>query len=80
MDMIIIVFLQKDLKNEMQTYFYSVDARFIITGRLPVEGEIISVCDVQCLKYRIILLIIIIISLGQVLFLFSYIPNTSHTL
>ena len=64
----------------MLTHFYSVDARSIITGRVLIEGEIISVCDVQCLKYRIILLLIIIISLSQIIFLFSYISNTSHSL
>ena len=42
---------------------------------LPVEGKS-SVC-VMCLKYRIIILITIIISLGQILL--SYIPNTPHT-
>ena len=47
----------------------------IITSRVPVEGKS-SVC-VICIKYRIIILIIIIISLGQILL--SYISNTSYT-
>ena len=38
-------------------------------------GEIIGVC-VVCLKYWIIILIIIITNLGQILL--SYISNTSH--
>ena len=37
----------------------------IITSRVPVEGK--SSVYVICLKYRIIVLIIIIISLGQIL-------------
>ena len=47
----------------------------IITSRVPVE-EKSSVC-VICMKYRIIILIIIIISLGKILL--SYIANTSRT-
>ena len=42
---------------------------------VPVEGKS-SVCLI-CVKYRIIILIIIIISLGQILL--SYIANTSRT-
>ena len=49
--------------------------RLIITRRVPVEGKS-SVCLI-CMKYRIIILIIIIISLGQILL--SYIANTSRT-
>ena len=45
------------------------------TRRVPVEGKS-SVC-LMCMKYRIIILIIIIISLGQILL--SYIANTSRT-
>ena len=45
------------------------------TSRVPVEGKS-SVCLI-CIKYRIIILIIIIISLGQILL--SYIENTSRT-
>ena len=45
------------------------------TRRVPVE-EKASVCLI-CMKYRIIILIIIIISLGQILL--SYIANTSRT-
>ena len=45
------------------------------TSRVPVEG-ISSVC-LNCMKYRILFLIIIIISLGQILL--SYIANTSRT-
>ena len=45
------------------------------TSRVPVEGKS-SVCLI-CMKYRIIFLIIIIISLGQILL--SYIANTSCT-
>ena len=49
---------------------------FIIdTRRVPVEGKS-SVCLI-CMKYRIIILIIIIISLGQIVL--SYIANTSRT-
>ena len=44
------------------------------TSRVPVEGKS-SVCLI-CMKYRIIILIIIIISLGQILL--SYIENTSR--
>ena len=47
----------------------------IYTSRVPVEGKS-SVCLI-CMKYRIIILIIIIISLGQILL--SYIANTSRT-
>ena len=47
----------------------------IKTSRVPVEGKS-SVCLI-CMKYRIIFLIIIIISLGQILL--SYIANTSRT-
>ena len=45
------------------------------TRRVPVEGKS-SVCLI-CMKYRIIIVIIIIISLGQILL--SYIANTSRT-
>ena len=45
------------------------------TSRLPVEGKS-SACLI-CMKYRIIILIIIIISLGQILV--SYIAYTSRT-
>ncbi len=49
---------------------------FIWTSRVPVEGKS-SVC-VICMKYRIMILIIIIISLGQILL--SYIAHTlTHT-
>ena len=47
----------------------------IETSRLPAEGKS-SVCLI-CMKYRIISLIIIIISMGQILL--SYIANTSRT-
>ena len=47
----------------------------MLTRRVPVEGKS-SVCLI-CMQYRIIILIIIIISLGQVLL--SYIANTSRT-
>ena len=50
-------------------------AHIIDTSRVPVEGKS-SVCLI-CMKYRIIFLIIIIISLGQILL--SYIANTSRT-
>ena len=46
----------------------------IYTSRVPVEGKS-SVCLI-CMKYRIIILIIIIISMGQILL--SYIANTSR--
>ena len=46
----------------------------LVTSRVPVEGKS-SVC-VICMKYRIIILIIIN-SLGQILL--SYIANTSRT-
>ena len=45
------------------------------TSRVPLEGKS-SVCLI-CMKYRIIFVIIIIISLGQMLS--SYIANTSRT-
>ena len=48
---------------------------FIRTSQVPVEGKS-SVC-LMCMIYRIIILIIIIISLGEILF--SYIANTSRT-
>ena len=48
---------------------------FTRTSRVPAEGTS-SVCLI-CMKYRIIFLIIIIISLGQILL--SYIANTSRT-
>ena len=47
----------------------------VITSRVPVEGKS-SVCLI-CMKYRLIFLIIIIISLGRILL--SYIANTSCT-
>ena len=47
----------------------------LLTSRVPVEGKS-SVC-VIFMKYRIIFLIIIIISLGQILL--SYLANTSRT-
>ena len=50
-------------------------AELYSTSRVPVEGRS-SVCLI-CMKYRIIFLIIIIISLGQILL--SYIANTSRT-
>ena len=49
--------------------------RLILTRWVPVEGKS-PVCLI-CMKYRIIILIIIIISLGQILL--SYIANTSCT-
>ena len=49
-------------------------AVFNYTSRVPVEGKS-SVCLI-CMKYRIIILIIIIISVGQILL--SYIANTSR--
>ena len=48
----------------------------IITSRVPVEGKS-SGCLICMKYYRIIILIIIIISLGQILL--SYIANTSRT-
>ena len=47
----------------------------IHTRRIPVEGKS-SVCLI-CMKYRIIILITIIISLGEILL--SYIANKSRT-
>ena len=44
-------------------------------GRVPVEGKS-SVC-LTCMKYMLIILIIIIINLGEILL--SYIANTSRT-
>ena len=56
--------------------FYLVCTQTIIgTSRVPVE-EKSSVCLI-CMKYRIIILIIIIISLGKILL--SYFANTSRT-
>ena len=46
-----------------------------LTSRVPDEGKS-SVCLI-CMKYRIIIVIVIIISMGQTLL--SYIANTSHT-
>ena len=45
------------------------------TSRVPVEGK--SSVFLSCMKYRIIILILIIISMGQILL--SYIANTSRT-
>ena len=50
-------------------------ATFKLTSRVPVDGKS-SVC-VICMKYRIIFLIIIFISLGQIIL--SYMANTSRT-
>ena len=47
---------------------------FRYTSRVPVQGRS-SVC-LNCMKYRIIIVIIIIISMGQILL--SYIANTSR--
>ena len=49
--------------------------KYYATSRIPVEGKAL-VCLI-CVRYRIIILIIIIISLGQILL--SYIENTSRT-
>ena len=46
-------------------------------SRVSVEGKS-SVC-VICMKYRIIVLIIIIISLGQIILSYIYMANTSRT-
>ena len=46
------------------------------TSRVPVEGKS-SVCLI-CMKYRILILIIIIISLGNIILSSSYIANTSR--
>ena len=54
-------------------FILSLSLIIIHTSRVPVEGES-SVC---LKKYRIIILIIIIMSLGQILL--SYIVNTSRT-
>ncbi len=54
-------------------FILSLSLIIIHTSRVPVEGES-SVC---LKKYRIIILIIIIIRLGQILL--SYIANTSRT-
>ena len=49
---------------------------FILAG-VPVGGKL-SVCLIwNCMKYRIIILIIIIKRLGEILL--SYMANTSHT-
>ena len=61
----------EDLSTCMQKHFISTCS----TSRVPVEGKS-SVCLI-CMKYRIIILIIIIISLGKILL--SYIANTSCT-
>ena len=47
----------------------------VTTKRVPVQGKS-SVC-LNCMKHRITILVIIIISLGQILL--SYIANTSRT-
>ena len=49
--------------------------RITVTRPVPVEGKS-SVCLI-CMKYRIIMLIIIIISMGKISL--SYIANTSRT-
>ena len=53
---------------------YNCSTPITITSRVHVEGKS-SVCLI-CIKYKIIFLIIIIISLGQILLL--YIANTSR--
>ena len=46
---------------------------------LPVEGGIISVCDVfEIILYMIIILIIIIISLGKMLLSYNYFKHIAH--
>ena len=59
----------------MKCLNYFVFCKVIDTHRVPVEGKS-SVCLI-CMKYRIIILIIIIISMGEILL--SYIANTSRT-
>ena len=44
----------------------------LVTRRVPIEGKS-SVCLI-CMKYRIIVLIIIIISLGQILLSYTVVP------
>ena len=52
------------------------DVLFILAG-VPVGGKL-SVCLIwNCMKYRIIIVIIIIKRLGEILL--SYMANTSHT-
>ena len=58
-----------------ETHTYHILVRIRYTNRVPVEGKS-SLC-VICMKYRKMILIIIIISLGQILL--SYIANTSRT-
>ena len=50
------------------------DLSKLYTSRVPVEGKS-SVCLICIMKYGIIILIIIIISLGEILL--SYIANTN---
>ena len=68
---------EADVDNFTSMWITLRDAKvqLIITSQVPVEGKS-SVCLI-CLKYRIIILIIIIISLGQILL--SYIENTPRT-
>ena len=57
-------------------YRYRAYMHYVETSRVPGDGKS-SVC-VICMKYRIIILIVIIISLGRIILL-SYIANTSRT-
>ena len=66
MDMLYTLYLSFDEICRLETLY--------CTSRVPVEGKS-SVCLI-CMKYRIIFLIIIIISLGQIIL--SYIWQTHH--
>ena len=67
--------IEHELRSAVREQRHTDLRRILLTRRVPVEGKS-SVCLI-CMKYRIIILIIIIISLGQILL--SYIANTSRT-
>ena len=50
--------------SEIKYFYYNYYYDILYTGRVPVERK--SPVCVMCLKYRIIVLIIINISLGQI--------------
>ena len=71
------IYLVVDFVYIYQVYYSYTGVQFPLcyTSRVPVEGKS-SVC-VICMKYRIIVLVIIIISLCQIIL--SYMANTSRT-
>ena len=63
-----------DSRFSHRSLFYNTSSRIMITSRVSVEGKS-SVC-VICMKYRIIILIIMIISPGKILL--SYCKHITH--